>query len=97
MLNAACVSDLRNRVPNTRCPSCGQPHLEFSMRCDLGGTECLLVARCDACHMVFNVDVDTFPPPCTRCHQELELATLTCSTTSRSCRYVLQCPRCDSH
>jgi hypothetical protein len=97
MLNTACVSDLRNRVPETSCPACGQPHLEFSMRCDLGTTECLFVARCDRCHTLFNVDLDSFPPPCARCTQELEFVVLSCSLTSHSCHYELRCPRCDRH
>lgn len=97
MLPAAFVSDLQNRLPLTSCPVCGQQPLEFRMRCDLGTTECLFVARCDCCHAVFNIDVDSFPPPCARCKQELKFVTLSVSATSHSCHYELHCPNCVRH
>jgi len=80
------------------------------MRCEVGSTECLFVARCDRCDMVFGVDEDSFPAAgsstsaiqpghlqCARCAQSLVMVTLSCSATSHSCRYALRCPRCDSH
>jgi hypothetical protein len=110
VVNAAFVSDLQNRVPKTSCPSCGKSHLEFAMRCDVGSTECLFVARCELCHMIFGVDEDSFPAGvlpdgdmqpehlrCARCKQSLVMVTLSCSATSHSCRYALRCPSCDSH
>jgi len=110
VVNAAFVSDLQTRVPKTSCPACGEPHLEFAMRCEVGSTECLFVARCDRCDMVFGVDEDSFPAAgsstsaiqpghlqCARCAQSLVMVTLSCSATSHSCRYALRCPRCDSH
>ena len=111
MVNAAFVSDLQNRVPRTSCPSCGKSHLEFAMRCDIGSTECLFVARCELCHIVFGVDADSFPAglssggddiqpahlQCARCKESLAMVTLSCSATSHSCHYALRCPRCDSH
>ena len=107
MVNVAFVSDVQHRVLNTSCPSCGEPHLEFELRCDLGGSECLFLARCGRCHSAFDLDTDSFPPGlsrdnihpgyilCPRCDQTLALVKLECSTTSRSCRYAVQCANCD--
>ena len=110
MVNAAFISDMQNRVPHTSCPSCGEPHLEFMMRCDMGNAECLFVARCGRCHMAFGLDADSFRPGlsstedvrpsdlhCNRCQQSLAMVTLSCSASSRSCRYALRCPHCDCH
>ena len=107
MINAAFVSDAQRRVPHTSCPSCGEPHLEFSLRCDLGGAECLFLARCARCHASFDLEADSFPPglsagsltdgniACPTCDEDLAMVTLTCSTSSYSCRYALKCPTCD--
>jgi hypothetical protein len=107
MISAGFVSDMQRRVPETRCPSCGAPHLEFSLRCDLGGAECLFLARCSRCNSSFDLDPESFPPglsadsltdgtiACPACGDELAMVTLTRSTSSYSCRYALRCPSCD--
>jgi transcription elongation factor Elf1 len=107
MVNAAFVSDVQQRVPQTSCPSCGERQLRFELRCDLGSTECLFLARCGRCHVVFELDAESFPPGlsadsirsghilCPRCDQRLVMAALACSTSSRSCRYTLRCTNCD--
>ena len=107
MINTAFVSDVSHRVPHTSCPSCEEARLEFTLRCDLGGAECLFLARCGGCNTVFDLDAESFPSGlssdslqsghilCPRCDQRLAMVTLACSTSSHSCRYALQCSHCD--
>ena len=107
MVNAEFVSDARDLVAKTTCPSCGEPHLEFSLCCELSGADCLFMARCNRCHVTFDLDGDSFPPglsadsldsgnlSCPKCDQALAMMTLQCSVSLHSCRYALQCPECD--
>jgi hypothetical protein len=109
MANATFVRDAQRRVSHTDCPLCGQPHLDFSMRCDIDGTDCLFLARCGRCNVVFDLDPESFPPgltaehlkgghvACPSCDDPLAIVTLTCSIDSHSCRYGFACPTCDEN
>ena len=107
MVNPDFVSDVQLRVPNTNCPSCGEPHLEFSVCCDLAGADCMFLARCSRCQMRFDLDADSFPEglstdslrsgniSCPTCDRALAVVTLNCRLSSRSCAYGLRCSHCD--
>jgi hypothetical protein len=107
MVNPDFVSDVQQRVPRTKCPSCGGPHLEFSVCCDLSREDCMFLASCSRCHMRFDLDAESFPEGlstdslhagnvlCPTCDQPLAVVTLNCTLSSRSCAYGLRCAHCD--
>jgi transcription elongation factor Elf1 len=105
MANRAFVVDVQDRVTETQCPSCGNSHLEFELRCDLAHSDCLAVARCTQCQAMFDVDADSFLDMtegdlsagrlrCPRCHGKTATLALACSTSSHSCRYTVSCSAC---
>ena len=107
MINQAFVVDFQDRVAHTRCPSCGHPQLDFELRCEIAHAECLFVARCTRCHVMFEVDADSFVDvtknaagegyiQCPKCQTHRATLALACHTASHSCRYALYCPECDA-
>ncbi|MEO8678773.1 MAG: hypothetical protein ABI665_06995 [Vicinamibacterales bacterium] len=106
MVNPDFVSDVQRRVTRTKCPSCGEPHLEFSVSCDLSREDCIFLASCSRCHVRFDLDAESFPAGlstdslqfgnilCPTCDQPLAVVTLTCKLSSHSCEYGLRCPDC---
>ena len=107
MVNATFVRDAQRRVALTGCPQCGEPHLDFSLCCDIDGADCLFQARCHRCNTVFELESESFPEgltaehlkgnhvACPTCDDPLAVVTLTCSVDSHSCRYGFMCPTCD--
>jgi transcription elongation factor Elf1 len=106
MINHAFVVDVQDRVAHTQCPSCGNPQLEFELRCELAHAECLFVAKCVRCHLMFEVDADSFVDVtknaadaghfrCPTCQTDNATLALDLHTASHSGRYALHCPQCE--
>lgn len=98
------IASMTAAASRAACPFCKHDGLEFALRCDLSQGPCLFTARCERCHVAFEIVVSEseLDPAslvdsvgaCARCGDARQIATLSCSDQSLACVYHVQCPTC---
>jgi hypothetical protein len=98
------IGDLTTLARKTPCPGCGNPKLDFTLRCDLSYGGCLYTANCTSCGASLEIVTSESVPdgkvltnavaPCAKCGDTSRIATLQCEISSRSCVYTLECATC---
>jgi transcription elongation factor Elf1 len=98
------IGDLTTLARKTPCPECGNPNLDFTLRCDLSYGACLYSANCTSCGASLEIVTGESAPdgkvltdsvaPCPKCGDTSRIATLHCEISSRSCVYTLECATC---
>lgn len=56
------LSDIQTRMASLACPFCEHGKLDLVLRCDAHADACLLIAKCESCHLQYRVDRDVEPP-----------------------------------
>jgi hypothetical protein len=106
--SAGTLSDIQTRLASLTCPFCEHGKLDLVLRCEAHADACLLIAKCESCHMQYLVDRDTGPftdakgqsqagvtkVTCPPCGGTDCSVSFQCTVASRRCAYQVACATC---
>lgn len=105
---ASALEEIQAELLKMHCPRCARSNYDLTLRCDLGGGECLFTAQCLSCGFRFVIAAGTkelrkTDPEvqralaglrCMRCGNTGSELKFRCDLNRQTCLYVAVCPKC---
>lgn len=100
------LTEMQKMLNKVSCPACHASTIDVALRCDLGYGECIAVATCQTCGMLYEVSTEHHvleegrkevgSPVCPHCDTDDCELEMRCELPSRQCFYVMCCRKCSN-